>query len=160
MAWGDKAATCTGGSVLVWSAETWALERTLRGHAGTALSLAVSGRRLIGGLSDGTVRVWSTETWECVQTVEVYDPGSGRRISWLAVSGPALVGGSDFCRFSAAAEPPAAEEVRAWDLESLLPLHTLRLRRREGVESLVSFGRELWVATRDQVMVWGRRELR
>ncbi len=135
----------------MWSTETWALERTLQGHAGGVLGMAVSGRRLISSSNDLTVRVWSTETWECVQTVEVDPAGSRRCILSLAVCGSTLVGGS-YSMFSS-----EEGEVRVWDLETLRPLHTLMQPAGANVRSLVCDRREVWGAVGGQVVVWGRR---
>ena len=135
----------------MWSTETWALERTLQGHAGGVRGMAVSGRRLISSSNDLTVRVWSTETWECVQTVEVDPAGSRRCILSLAVCGSKLVGGS-YSMFSS-----EEGEVRVWDLETLRPLHTLMQPAGANVRSLVCDGREVWGAVGGQVVVWGRR---
>jgi hypothetical protein len=170
---GGVACGCGDGGIRVWSSETWALERTLRGHTEglDVIGLAVSGRRLVSSGRDGTVRVWSTETWVCVQTAEAY-PGWRRYIRPLAVCGSALVGGaymadSRWC------------EVRVWDLETLAPLHRLAVLTVEGdagaadgdsgeesdggaarpavVWSLVCCGREVWAAVGTHVVLWGRR---
>ena len=135
----------------MWSTETWALERTLQGHAGGVRGMAVSGRRLISSSNDLTVRVWSTETWECVQTVEAYPAGSRQYIRCLAVCGSTLVGGSSGSSSSG--------EVRVWDLETLRPLHTLvqSATDNDDVVSLVCDRREVLGAVGEQVVVWGRR---
>ena len=153
-AWEGKAACgCGDGSIRVWSAGTWALEQTLRGHAESVAvrGLVASGRRLISSSEDMTLRVWSTETWGCVQTVQAYPPGSsGEYIHRLAACGPALVGGSR--RYS----PREAAELRVWDLETLRPLHALRQPAGEAL-SLMCDRDEVWAAVGREVVVGGRR---
>ena len=144
---------CRDGGILVWSLETWGLERTLRGHKGHVSALVVSGGRLISSSADGTVRAWSVETWECVQTVEAYPAGSDQFIGALAVCGSALVGGS------VGGSVSEEREVRVWDLKTLWLLHTLRQPAGEDVRSLVSDEREVWGAVGSQVVVWGRRRM-
>ena len=137
--------------IRVWSLDTWGLERTLKGHGWCVTALVASGGQLISSSCDRTVRVWSVETWECVQTVEVYPAELDQCIKALAVCGWALVGGS-MC------DSGSEEcEVRVWDLETLLPLHTLRQPAGDDVQSMVWDGREVWVAVGEQVVVWGRR---
>ena len=65
--------------------------------------------------------------------------GAGGRVNWrLKISGG---------------------EVRVWDLQTLLPLHTLRQPAGDDVRSLVWDGREVWGAVGSQVVVWGRRPM-
>ena len=101
----------------MWSAGTWALEQTLRGHAESVAvrGLVASGRRLISSSEDMTLRVWSTETWGCVQTVEAYPAESNQYIRALAVCGSTLVGGLH------GGSASDHREVWAWDLETLPP---------------------------------------
>ena len=153
LAWeGRVASGSQDGGIQVWGAETWGLERTLRGHGHVVPALVASGRRLISASEDRTVRVWSTVTWECEQTVEAYAAGSQQFIEALAVSGSALVGGSDSFPHSAS----EAYEVRVWDLETMEPLHTLKQPAGRDVCWLVRDGGEVWGAGGKQVVVWGR----
>ena len=131
---------CADGGIRVWSLGTWGLERTLRGHEGCVYALVVSGGRLISSSTDGTVRVWSVGTWGCMQTVEAYPAEEDQCILALAVCGSALVGGS----YGGSASE--VREVRVWDLETLLPLHTLRQLAGDNVESLLCDGRGSGVA--------------
>ena len=153
-AWGGRVAGgSSDGAIRVWSAETWALERTLRGHAGAVHGLAAGASlaRLFSSSADGTVRAWSTETWACARAAEAYPAGSPRHVFRLAVSGRALVGGSTG---SDSDEP----EVRVWDAETLRPLHTLRQPAGGEVMSLVAGEDGVWAAAGRQVVVWGARD--
>ncbi|MBI1747642.1 MAG: hypothetical protein HYR55_13810 [Acidobacteria bacterium] len=49
-------------TIKLWNAETWALIRTLTGHAGWVNSVAWSpeGCPLASGSEDGSVRLWSS----------------------------------------------------------------------------------------------------
>jgi hypothetical protein len=149
-AWsGMVAGGCVDGAIRVWSTETWELELTLRGHEKEILSLVVNGQRLISSSGDGTLRVWSTETRACLQTVQVYEDDSEQKIHALAVSGSTLAGGSN--------QDSNGNEVLVWDLETLEPLHTLRLLADFPAWSLMSYDGEVWGAIGKWVLMWGRR---
>ena len=85
--------------------------------------------------------------------MEAYPAGSGQYIWSLAVCGSALVGGT----YSGSASEE--REVRVWDLQTLLPLHTLRQPAGADVRSLGWDGKEVWGAVGSQVVVWGRRPM-
>jgi WD40 repeat protein len=127
VALGDRAACgCGDESIRVWSTEIWALERTLQGHTGYVLGMAVvtvSRRRLIRNAMDGTVPpvlVWSTETWECVQTVEAYPAGLRHSIWSLAVCCTTIVCWSYNVRTAQLGNGTHRErrDVRVCDLET------------------------------------------
>ena len=92
-------------------------------------------------------------TWACVHTVQAYAAGSAQFIRSLAVSGPTLVGGSCSSPHSLTEE----YEVRAWDLVTLEPLHTLRQGAGNWVTGLASYGEEVWGSVGKDVVVWGRQ---
>ncbi len=159
--WGGTVASGSGdGDVRVWGVETGSLEKTLKGHTEAVHGLVVSGPRLISSSYDWAIRVWSLESWACVQKVQVYPAGSPQFIFRLAVSGSFLLGGSDRDGDSDDDETSGDLEmceVRVWELETLQPLHTLRLPAGDGVRSLVSEGGEVWTALGKHVVVWGGR---
>ena len=140
-------------TIRVWDAGAGTLEQTLAGHEGGVVALVACGQRLISSSRDKTVKVWSMATWACVQTVQAYAAGSAQFIWRLAVSGPTLVGGS----WSIPPSSTEEHEARVWDLETLEPLHTLRLPAGQPVLALASDGGEVWGAVRQDVVVWGRR---
>ncbi|KAI1459895.1 hypothetical protein F4805DRAFT_35254 [Annulohypoxylon moriforme] len=59
-------------TIRLWSAQTGALQLTLRGHSKEIMSIAFSpdGRFLVSASSDHTVRLWSVETGESEFTLE------------------------------------------------------------------------------------------
>ena len=154
-AWGGRAA---GGvsdrSIRVWGVGDGAAERTLLGHERPVISMVARGERLYSSALDRTVRAWSTSTWACLVSVEAFPAASPQYIWCLAVSGPALVGGSESNPHSAA----EAHEVRVWDLETLEPRHALRQPLGQEVIRLVSDAGEVWAAVGREVAVWGRRD--
>jgi hypothetical protein len=155
--WGCKVASGSGDTTIrVWDADSEATtrEKTLSGHEGYVSALVACGQRLFSSSADRTVKVWSMATWACVQTVPADPAGSTQFILRLAVSGPTLVGGT-------VSYPPSEThkeeyEVRVWDLETLEPLHMLRLPAEECVAGLASDGGEVWGAVGPAVVVWGR----
>jgi len=152
--WGGKMASGSGDQTIrVWDVGAGTLEQTLAGHEGTVVALVACGQRLISSSRDKTVKVWSMATWACVQTVQAYAAGSAQYIRSLAVSGPALVGGSVSYPRSRTEE----YEVRVWDLETLEPLHTLRQPAGQYVLALASYGGEVVGAVGKDVVVWGWR---
>ncbi len=146
-------ASGSGMTIRVWDVEAGTLEQTLAGHDGGVSALVACGQRLISSSLDKTVKVWSMATWACVQTVQAYAAGSAQSIFRLAVSGSTLVGGSWSNPFSETEE----HEARVWDLETLEPLHTLRLPAGQIFYGLASDGGEVWAAVRAEVVLWGRR---
>ncbi len=140
-------------TIRVWDVGTGAHEQTLAGHDGSVFDLVACRQRLISSSLDKTVKVWSMASWACVQTVQAYAAGSAQYITSLAVSGSALVGGSESDPHS----PTEEYEARVWDLETLEPLHTLRQPAGHHVIGLVGDDEELWGAVGKDVVVWGRR---
>ena len=64
--WGWKAVVGKAdGTIQVWDTHSGALERTLMGHRGALLALAVCGSRLLSSSDDSTLRRWSLATGEC-----------------------------------------------------------------------------------------------
>jgi WD40 repeat protein len=58
---GDKLISGSGdGTIKVWSTDTWAFERTLRGHNDTVESLVMHCDKLLSGSHDKTIRVWGS----------------------------------------------------------------------------------------------------
>jgi hypothetical protein len=154
-AWAGRAAAgLSDRSIWVWDARAGQHERTLLGHDRPVVAMVARGQRLYSSSLDGTVRAWSTETWECTLTARAFAEGSPQYIWCLAVSGAALVGGSESNPHSNA----EAHEVRVWDLETLEPRHTLAQPAGKEVRWLTSDGGELWAAIGRELVVWGRRE--
>ncbi len=154
-AWGGRAA---GGvsdrTIRVWDAGDGAAVQTLLGHERPVVAMVARGERLYSSALDRTVRAWSTATWACLLTVEAFPPGSPQFIWCLAVSGPALVGGTDSSPHSAA----ETHEVRVWDLETLAPRRALPQPVGHEVSRLASDSGEVWAAIGREVVVWGRRD--
>ncbi len=141
-------------TIRVWDAGAGTHDQTLAGHEGGVFALvACWPQRLISSSEDRTVKVWSMDTWTCVHTVQASAAGSAQQFIWrLAKSGSTLVGGSTSVPYSRTEE----YEARVWDLETLEPLHTLRLPAGQRVWGLVAIdGEEVWGAVGQGVVVWG-----
>jgi hypothetical protein len=84
--------------------------------------------------------VWSTATWACLQTVRAYPAESPQHVVNLAVSGPALGGGSVSYRDPHSLAEDSECEARVWELETREPLHTLRQAAGHDVGGLKGQG--------------------
>jgi WD40 repeat protein len=91
-------------TIKVWNTDTWACERTLKGHNsalehipyfdravdGSVSSLVTHGGKIISGSHDNTIKVWSTDTWTCECTLEGHDGD----VCSLVMHGDKLISGS------------------------------------------------------------------
>jgi WD40 repeat protein/DNA-binding SARP family transcriptional activator len=120
---------CHDGTIRFWQVATGEHFKTLRGHTGPVLSIALSpdGRQLASGGVDQTLRLWDLTS----STSPSGDAGSGSNQSLKIFSGHTGVVGR------VAFSPPgqllasssADETIRLWDIETGQCLKTLRADR-------------------------------
>ena len=133
------------GVIRVWDARTGVPERTLMGHGGAVLAMAVSGSRLMSSSDDSTLRKWSLVTGECEGQVEA-GKGKGankQRVRCLTTVGSNVVGGTEL------------GQIWAWDRQSMALLHSAEMTGRPAVRTLVRNGGALLGCVGTDVMVWG-----
>lgn len=68
----------------LWDAESGALLRSIKGHAGTVQSVAFSpdGTRLLSGSKDGAVKLWDVATGGLLRTIEAQHPTGVRAVAF------------------------------------------------------------------------------
>ena len=133
------------GVIRVWDARTGVPERTLMGHGGAVLAMAVSGSRLMSSSDDSTLRKWSLVTGECEGQVEA-GKGKGankQRVRCLTTVGSNVVGGTEL------------GQIWVWDRQSVVLVHSAEMPGRPAVRTLARCGLSMMGCVGTDVMVWG-----